>query len=210
MKQNKIEDFYPDYCNALDWVISIVDPIPEYCRRFFEYKEVLKRQLEEFVESQVPKTSTVPEMREHAEAFLEACALVDIHKRFVGKTDRDFTVKLRESFFGPQYASDEEKNGKINKGSFGRNIQSELILATRYRSLEKVSFGKHDIVYDLGDTKFGTEVKRIQEEAGIVDLFADACQQLEGNPDIEYGMVALRLLNVSQDWRIGAEKIVTG
>jgi|GEM_PF-7088506 len=192
MKQHRIGDFYPEYCKALDWAVALVDPIPDYCRRFFEYRDILQKQLVEFEENEKPKTTTVPEMREHAEAFLEACALVDIHERFYGRTDKEFKVKLRESFFGPQYASDEEKGGKTNKGSFGRNIESELILASRFKYLDKVSFEEHDIVYDLGDTKFGTEVKRIQEESGIVDLFADACQQLEANPNIEYGMVVLR------------------
>lgn len=193
MKQHKIGEFYEEYCKALDWAVALVDPIPDYCRRFFEYKEILEKQLNEFVESEKAKNTTVPEMREHAEAFLEACALVDIHKRFFGRTDREFKVKLRESFFGPQFASDEEKGGKVNKGSFGRNIQSELILASRFKYLDKVSFGEHDVVYDLGDTKFGIEVKRIQEESGIVDLFADACGQLESDPKIDYGVVVLRL-----------------
>jgi len=193
MAKHAITDFYPIYCTALDWAVSLIPKLPKHCKRFFEYKDILKQQFDEYQRGEHVVISERSEMIANMETHLEAFALVDIYKKFALCKDTEFIRKLRESFYGPSTTVDEETGGSKSKGSFARNILSELILASKFKNPEKVSFQEHDIVYDLGDSKFGVEVKRIQEEANIVDLFADACRQLQQNSSIEYGMIALRL-----------------
>jgi hypothetical protein len=187
-----IADFYSDYCKAMDWVEKTIQKVP-VDNRFYQYRETLKKQLDEHIDGEL-KHSGGSEMKLHTEANLEAFVLVDVYKKFSNRADKEFKDKLREMLFGPPYSSDEQ-SGEQNPviSTLGRDIGSELILASKLKNPERISFVKSDIVCDLVEYKFGFECKRIHSDEKIIRNFNRASAKLQENENIDYGFVALRL-----------------
>jgi len=196
MPRTGIRVIFDDYCRAVAWVESIIKKIPDNARMYV-YRATLEKEVKDFEGGIELASATPAETNAILEANLESAILIDIHKKFGNRREKEFIDKLKESLFGPPYSND-ELTGNPAKGkgksrtSFGRDIQSELLLATRIIHPEIVSFKGNDIVYDLGTFKFGAEVKRIHSEAQISPRFNEACQQLQDNPEIQFGLVALR------------------
>lgn len=81
------------------------------------------------------------------------------------------------------------------QNGLGRDTESEFYFAAHVKNPKIVSFDGNDVVYDLGDYKLGIEVKRIHSLDQIEENFKKACDQLQGNKAIKYGMVGFRFDN---------------
>ena len=181
MSKIRIRQVYDDYCRAIRWVEATVEKVPPN-PRMYVYRDILQKEVLDFENGIELSTSTPEETNAILEANLESAILIDVHKQFGGRREKEFVDKLRESQFGPVYSNDEQLGKGPTKSAFARDIQSELLLATRSKRPEIVTFDAHDIVYDLGDQKFGIECKRIHSEKQIFSRFHEACSKLQTNP----------------------------
>jgi hypothetical protein len=190
MAEHQVEEVLKSYKAAILWVESLIPDIKPTCR-IYEYLKLLELTVHE---NRAGVTTSKP-TRLILEAHQKSNLLIEIYRRFEKRREPQFINKLRESLFGPVYSHEEELGKGPSRSSFGRDIESEFLMATRIRNPEIVSFEGNDIVYDLKDFKFGVEVKRIHSLENINDQFIKGCQQIDTNASIQCGMVALRFDN---------------
>lgn len=186
MSDRTIESLYADYSAALDWALQLTGRSAEE-NRFMKYKKVIKKELDDYQAGLELKSSNNSETKEVAEALLEASVLIEVHKKFLGNSNKYFKDKLKDIFDGEYYASDEP----VGSNSYARDTQAELIMASKCIDPTKLSFWGNDIVYNFESFKFGIEVKRINSDL-VRSTFKTACDQIQNKrTDVSYGLVAL-------------------
>lgn len=176
--------------DAIGWVETVVPKRAENWRAYY-YRDVLQH----FIE--LNKRRVLYDDEYHVvpllESWIAARHLTDLHEKYEGRKEKPFLEKLRASTFGPRYPLQEMKNlGHKRKGSYGRDIESELIVASQIKTPDIVRFDSADLTLDLPSCKLGIEVKRLQNTGHIVDRYIEACRQIEENLNIEMGLVMFR------------------
>jgi hypothetical protein len=175
---------------AIEWVETVV-PNRDENWRAYHYRNVLQN----FIEINKRKLfnyNTYPALP-LLESWIAARHLTDLYEKYKGRKEKSFLDKLRASTFGPRYPFQEIKgSGNKRKSSYGRDIESELIVATQIKTPEIVSFDFADVTLNLPSGKLGIEVKRVQSAGHIVSKYLEACRQIEKNKNIDLGLVMFR------------------
>lgn len=198
MKNVLINDFYNEFCQALTWAKKLVPEISKKSR-FYDYEKELRRLFDCFQTGERPGEF---ETKASVEAHIEGLALVDIHKKFKDRNDFEFRNKIKQMFFGPYYSSDEKNGGSVYQKGLARDIQSELILASRFKNQKLGCFSESDFSYVFNGVRVGFECKRVHSEESVVKLFTKACKKIQKNLNA-YGIVGLRLDKCSFVNRVG-------
>jgi hypothetical protein len=175
---------------AIGWVETVV-PNRDEKWRAYHYKDVLQ----DFIELNKKglfNRNTYPALP-LLETWIAARHLTDLHEKYRGRKEKYFLQKLRASTFGPRYPFQEmEGLGNKRKGTYGRDIESELLVASQIKTPEIVRFDSADLTLDLPSCKLGIEVKRPKSTGHIVEKYLEACRQIEENPNIDLGLVMFR------------------
>lgn len=183
----QVEQLFLDYKNAIEWIEPLIPDIKPTCRiyNYLELLEITERANTAGIV--VPKPTLLI-----LEAAQHALVLTTMHKAFKNRNEKEFVDKLRVSLQGPSYSNREVIGESTSKGAIARNIESELILASRIKNQKIVSFESNDVVYDLDGMKFGMEVKRVHSLKKLRKRFIEGCEQIERTAHVNCGMVAIR------------------
>jgi hypothetical protein len=188
MLARPVEKIFEEYKTAVSWVKSIVSDIPENSRMY----EYLKH-LELTVEENAKNISSPKSLLLILETNQHSSFLVGLHKKFKTRTEKPFLEKLRTTLFGPVYTHREVLTAAgPSRNPLARNIESELIMASRVAHPEIVTFEGGDVIYELGYYKFGMEVKRVHSLEKVIQRFREGCEQVQRNAAVRYGAVAFR------------------
>jgi len=190
-QERQITQILIDYKIALAWVEALIPNI-KTASRIYKYLEVI----ESSVRANKDGTTNTNPLLLTLEAHQKSDLLIEIHKKFYNRTEKSFVDKLHASLLGPVYLHKEILQGEgPSKNTHGRDVESEFYFATHVKNPDIVSFQGNDVVYDLKDYKMGVEVKRIHSLEQIESNFKIACNQIQKNPDVRYGMVGFRFDN---------------
>jgi hypothetical protein len=189
--ERPIEQLLEEYKLAIKWVESLIQDIKKL-PRIYKYLEVIETTVRANKEDKPNPNEILLVLEAHQKSDL----LIQIHNKFHNRKEIPFVNKLRDSMFGPVFLHKEVLQGKgPSQNSFGRDTESEFYFATHIKNPEIVSFQGNDVVYDLGDYKLGVEVKRIHSLDQIESNFRKACDQIQDNRAVKYGMVGFRFDN---------------